>query len=340
VPETPTVPTETTVPEIDTEANGAAISAGIGAVAAALAAIGSTIASTELAKLADPCIRQSILENRLVRMERGLSDMITAVNFFASANQSSVLDAIEGWGENTGNSGGKNFPSWLLESGAITNPPEAFFCYSGPFFAGIGTAGCLISISAGLPSNGTSAPSRTNSGYRVGGGLYRYPGANGTWRGSRFRSEWASWRRHQRANVWNPRSGRPEWRAKLTSWCGAYRSTWEIWRPGDPIAAESTIGRTIVLVNNFRETVELARERCTEAVNVTNQLAFDQNNRLNQMVEDSGFLGKAGLAASTQLESEKNKLEQEKLESEERLITNLTIAGVLGLALVVLSGKK
>ena len=58
------------------------------------------------------------------------------------------------------------------------------------------------------------------------------------------------------------------------------------------------------------------------------------------MVEDSGFLGKAGLAASTQLESEKNKLEQEKLESEERLITNLTIAGVLGLALVVLSGKK
>lgn len=320
--------TPATTPEISTD-NGAAIASGIGAVAAAISGIASTVAGAEMAKLADPCIRLAVLEDRLRAAELGLERMITAANFFASANQASVLNSIASWGESAGNAGGKAFPFWLLESGAITNPPEAIACYSGPLLAGIGTAACLLQISAGLPANGTDEPSSTNSGYRLGAGLYRYPGRTGTFRGSTFRSEWVAWRRHQRNNVYSPATGRPNWKARLTAWCGRYRSTWEVWRPGDPIAADSTIGRSIVAVNNFRDQVEVARGRCLDRELLNTQLAQDENARLNQMVLDAGEVGRA-----------QSELDAETLASEERQITTLTMAGVLGLALVVLWDKK
>ena len=309
--------TETPVPEVDTTDDGKAIAAGIEAVGGAISSIAGTIGSTELQKLANPCVRQAILEDRLRRMEAGLASMITGANFFAAANQRSVLDSIESWGESAGNSGGKAFPFWLLDSGAITSGPESFLCYSGLF-----TPGCLISISQGLPTNGSERPSSTNSGHRVGAGLYRYPGPTGEFRGSRFRSEWSAWRRFQRREVWNPASGRPNWRARLAAWCGAYRSTWEVWRPGDPIAANSTIGRTTVMVENYRGVVELARQRCTDQVELTTEMSQAENQRLNQLVADAGAL------------------DLETLASEERQMTNLAVAGVLGLALVVLWDKK
>jgi hypothetical protein len=129
--------------------------------------------------------------------------------------------------------------------------------------------------------------------------------------------------------VWNPATGRENWKSRLTSWCGRYRSTWEVWRPGDPIDENSKIGRSIVSVNNFREVVELTRARCSDREDLNTQLAQDENERLNQMVADSGAFGRA-----------QAELDAATLESEERQITTLTMAGVLGLALVVLWDKK
>jgi hypothetical protein len=322
VPETPPVTPPATIPpaqtpEISTQ-NGAAIAQGIGAVAASIASIVSTVETAKLAALANPCVRLAVLEDRLQVSLAGLDKMKTAAQFFASASQSAVLDSIDNWGTAHGGisrTGGKPFAAWIWEAGVITGP-EAVPCYLLPWVF------CLAAIQSGMPASGTEAPSSSNTGYRVGPGLYRYPNATGTWRGSTFRSEWVSWRRYQRNNVWSPASGRPNWKARLTAWCGRYRSTWEVWRPDDPIDENSTIGRAIVSVTNFAGVVEEARARCAEGVELTTQLALDENTRLNQMVLDGGVLSLETLA------------------SEERQVSTVALAGVMGVALVMLWNKK
>ena len=62
-------------------------------------------------------------------------------------------------------------------------------------------------------------------------------------------------------------------------------------------------------------------------------MAQDENQRLNQLVADSGVFNTASLEAGTTLDLET-------LASKERQMTNLAVAGVLGLALVVLWDKK
>lgn len=322
-------PTETAVPEVDTSKNGEAIATAIGAVSAAIAAIVGTAATTELQKLANPCIRLAILENRLVRAQRGLDRMIGGVNFFAEACQASVIDSIENWGESGGNSGGKAFPFWLLESGAITHAPEAIACYSGPLLLGIGTAGCLVAISNGLPSDGSEQPSSSNNGYRLGAGLYRYPGPGGTFRGTRFVSEWSAWKRFQTQNVYSIASGRPNWKARLVSWVGRSTDSWRTWTPGSPIDPNSLIGRRIAQVEGFAATVAAERVRCNDQEDVIQALALGESERLDQMVLNAG----TGQTLAAELQA----LE---IASSERVITNAAIAGVLSLALVALWSKK
>ena len=341
-----TPPPAEATPDIS-QANGQAIASGIGAVAQAISAIVGGIAmaetqkaATELALLADPCIRMADLENRLVLADEGINKLISAAQFFATANQNSVIDAIDGWGENAGNAGGKAFPFWLLESGAITNPPEAIACYSGPLLAGVGTALCLVSISAGLPSNGSDRPSSTNSGHRVGAGLYRHPGPAGTWRGTTFVDEWEVWKRHQQNNVWNPATGRPNWKARLVSWVGRSQAGWPTWYANDEVSSNSLIGRTIIEVENFRQMVDLARDRCMEAIEIQNELALDNNNRLNEIVDQNRV--NTGLAFDLAMAKTAAQTEVDKLEtaSNERQVTTIALAGVLGLALFALWGKK
>jgi hypothetical protein len=331
-------PAEAT-PDISQD-NGQAIAAGIGAVAQAISAIvgGIALAETqklaaEMAILADPCIRMADLENRLVLADEGINKLISAAQFFATANQNSVIDAIDGWGENAGNAGGKAFPFWLFESGAIQHAPEVIGCAIAPPI-------CLIAISAGLPSNGSDRPSSSNSGYQVGPGLYRHPGPTGTWRGTTFVDEWEVWKRHQQNNVWNPATGRPNWKARLVSWVGRSQPGWQTWYAGDEISSNSLIGRTIIEVENFRDLVAVARDRCAEATALAEELARDNNARLNEIVDQNRV--NTGLAFDLAMAKTAAQTEVDKLEtaSDERQVTTIALAGVLGLALFALWGKK
>ena len=334
-----TPPPAEPTPDISQD-NGQAIASGMNAVSQAIAVIVSGIAlaegrkdAQELALLEDPCIRMADLENRLVLADEGINKLISAAQFFATANQNSVIDAIDGWGENAGNAGGKAFPFWLFESGAIQHAPEVIGCAISPPI-------CLIAISAGLPSNGSDRPSSSNSGYRVGPGLYRHPGPAGTWRGTTFVDEWEVWKRHQQNNVYNPATGRPNWKSRLVSWVGRSQPGWPTWYASDEISSNSLIGRTIIEVENFRQMVDLARDRCMEAIEIQNELALDQNNRLNEIVDQNRV--NTGLAFDLAMAKTAAQTEVDKLEtaSSERQVTTIALAGVLCLALFALWGKK
>lgn len=320
----PVVTPPASTPDIS-QANGAAIAQGIGAVASSIALIVQVAegSAAELALMTNPCVRMADLENRLMAAQEGLDKMLTAVNFFAAANQGSVESSIRSWGEAPGNTGGKAFPFWLWESGAIQHFPEAALCALPPFFL------CWAAISQGLPARGDVEPSSSNRGYRLGPGLYRYPGAAGTWRGSTFVREWEAWVAHQQAEVWNPATGRENWRARLVTWCGRWRQGWEVWVPGDPISKNSTIGRSRRMVAAFAETVELARDRCAEIEEFGRELAQDESTRLNDMVLQSGLRDQTAAV-----------LAAEDIASDERQLTTLTIAGVAALGLYALLGKK
>ena len=308
-------------PDIST-ASGADISAGIGAVANAVASIVSTVALAELERLRNPCVLLADSENRLFAAQAGLDKMIAAAQFFAAASQASVQSSIRSWGEAGGNAGGKAFPFWLYDSGAIQHAPEVIGCALFP-------PACLAAISAGLPANGTTEPSATNSGYRVGPGLYRHPGATGTWRGSTFVAEWQAWKTNQENSVWSPASGRPRWKERLISWCGRSVAGWQTWLPGDPISENSLIGRSMVQVETFRQSVEAARIRCANQEETLRYLATSETNRLNTAVSNQGTLDLSLV-----------ELRGEELASEERQSTTFALAGVLGLGLLALVARR
>ncbi len=306
--------------------NGRAVESSIAAIATAIGQIIAPIAGAELERRENPCVRLADLENRLVRAQAGLDRMVAGANFFAEASQAAVVDSIRNWGVAHGGisrTGGEAFSHWLWRSGAIQHHPEAGLCAIPPFFL------CWLAIDSGLPADGSQEPNSRNTGYRLGPGLYRYPGATGTFRGTTFVAEWEAWKTYQENNVWSPASGRPRWKERLVSWCGRNRSGWQTWAPGSGFTKSSLIGRKMAQVAAFEAMVEETRERCLTREGVTYELAQDESSRLDEMVRQAGELG-AG-----QLE-----LEGAELAAEERQITTITIAGLLGLALVVLWDKK
>lgn len=313
-----------TAPQMDTS-SGQAIATAMSTIAAAISGIVGTVSAVELERMENPCIRLADLENRLVQAQAGVDRMIAGANFFAAASQAAVVDSIENWGAAHGGisrTGGKPFAAWIFEAGVIQHAPEALLCYPFPPV-------CLLAIEAGLPPDGSEQPSSSNNGYRVGPGLYRHPGATGTWRGTTFVAEWEAWKTYQENNVWSPAAGRPNWKARLVSWCGRNHSGWQTWIPGSSFAKSSLIGMKIQEVAAFEALVVEARVRCAELEEVTYELAQDESSRLDEMVKQ------AGESSAAQLE-----LAAATLESEERQITTIAIVGLLGLALVTLWDKK
>ena len=77
-----------------------------------------------------------------------------------------------------------------------------------------------------------------------------------------------------------------------------------------------------------------------EAIEIQNELALDQNNRLNEIVDQNRV--NTGLAFDLAMAKTAAQTEVDKLEtaSSERQVTTIALAGVLGLALFALWGKK
>jgi len=222
------VPTE--IPEVPTgpTATDAGIGTAIAAVASAVSSVVQTAAMIKYEFAHDPCLRKTELYTQLAKAQLGVDRMTNGVNFWAAANQSAVIRAIDNWGRGTPvSAGGVSFPAYLINNRYVPNFP---------FAAAV--------LDDNLPAGpGRNEPSGVNSGTRLGAGVYI---RNGELSGSRLQDAWSSWRQRMRNTVYAVGTGRPRWRERLASWVGVSRpESWRKWVPGDPVAENSAIGRAI-----------------------------------------------------------------------------------------------
>lgn len=218
------------VPEVPAQAGAtdAQIGSAVQAVAAASSAIVQTVAAMEYEFAANPCLRKTKIYDELRQAQRAVDRMTNGVAFWAAANQTAVVRAIDNWGRGTPvSAGGVAFPAYLINNNYVPNFPFA-----------------AIVLDDHLPAGpGRNEPSDVNSGDRLAAGVYI---RNGELSGSRLQSAWYAWRQRMRNTVYAPITGRPRWRDRLASWVGVSRpESWRKWIPGDPVAENSTIGRAI-----------------------------------------------------------------------------------------------
>jgi len=223
-------------------ASDSAIADAVATVAASVYGIAQTIAATELEFATNPCARETVLFSDLLAADAKIDTLISGVEFWAARNQSAVDRAIDNWGFGaTGAIGGIAFSAYLFNNN-----------YTG-----------LLVPRAAMPSGpGDRKPSSANEGDWIGAGVYL---KNGRLQGSRLVDAWYHWIDRMRYSVYAPWIGRPAWRERLHSWVGTSQpGNWRKWVPGDPIAANSTVGRAIARRDQIQAAYDDAHSDCTQ----------------------------------------------------------------------------
>jgi hypothetical protein len=254
-----------------------------------------------LGVIGDPCTQTTFLWDRYAEGVKLLGRVIKKAEYVANMNQTRVLGAIENWGRGfPGATGGRTFESYLVNNYTIWNPVPI-----------------LHNLRNG---EGTQRPSATNSGYKLGPGVYVTPGRRAL-RGSRVRKAWDEWVRIMHRDVYSSVIARPRWQEKLERWVGRSRNDWTYWREGDPIDPDSEVGRYITRFDNVLAEHGRQAALCEEIVTYPGTATAGQQevDRLN-------------IAADL----EKSKLEDE---AQERNVLVLAVAGFM-VTLLITRGAR
>jgi hypothetical protein len=142
---------------------------------------------------------------------------------------------------------------------------------------------------------GNNRPSRSNVGFELGPGIHAGP--DRTLQGSRVVQAWDEWAHRMRTQwVYATSPARRAWRERLLTWVGRSRDDWRIWLPGDPIQANSRIGRNLLAIENLRLEHEAVAADCDRQVRTAQELALAQSETQEAII--AAELEK-GLAAET-----------------------------------------
>jgi len=207
--------------------------------------------------LGNACANRTDLFNRWQFAQRLNSALITGATWWADVNQLAVRNGISNWGRGArGAAGGKPFGTYLQNQYYIWNPAR---------------------IRPNLKNGrGLTRPPSQNSGDKIGPGVYVNT-ADQSLQGSRVVQAYDTWVRWMADHVYAPATGRVNWQSRLRSWVGQSRDDWRVWVPGDAIAANSRIGRNLVMIENLGEQLRVVSEDCVRGLNIAEQLAVAQS---------------------------------------------------------------
>jgi hypothetical protein len=219
------------------------------------------------ALIGDPCTQRTILFDRWQLAQRLNNTLITGATWWAGTNHTKVRQSMQNWGRaTTGAAGAKHFGTYLINHYVLYPLP-------GPLIVG-------AYLVAG---RGNERPSRSTAGLAIGPGIHIGP--DFTLTGPRVVEAWDDWAHRMRTQwVYATSPARPLWRERLISWVGRSRDDWRIWVPGDPIAADSRIGRNLVMIENLKEQLRVVSADCVRGLDIAEQLAISSSETEQEML--------------------------------------------------------
>jgi len=290
-------------PELDTS-SGNTIDSSVADLGEAIVGL----VDSALGLIGDPCTQRTFLHDRTEVILKFREKLLKAARYTAEMNQGKVRGSIRNWGRGyPGATGGIYFETWLTSHETVWNPfPIAYNLVSG---------------------RGDERPSRNNSGYRLGPGVYVAPSGRRL-QGSRVRAAYDDWVEFQQHNVWSTVLGKPRWQEKLVRWVGRSRNDWRVWLPGDPVDPNSEFGLVDQRLELIREEHEEQSAQC-HALTAFPLLA-------TQMQFSLGTKQQAVDVLNIQTDLEKTRLEKQ---SEQRNLLILAAAG-FGLTFLLTQGRR
>ena len=288
-------------PELDTS-SAANADASMEAIANAASFITGTIAGV----LDNPCANETDLNNRMMIATRFNNLLVSGTTWWAESNQNAVRAAMRNWGRGaSGATGGEPFGTWLINHYTIDAIPEP--------------SAHLVVRHNLRDGRGNNKPSRSNSGFKLGPGIYIGP--NRTMQGTRVVQAWEQWAHLMRTQwVHSPGTGRVHWRERLLAWAGRTTDDWRIWVPGTPVLETSRIGRNWQAIEALKDQRDAMAAACAFRVRSQVEIQLGGQDIQEQLIE--GEVEKSRLAAAT---------DQQK--------ALLTAAAAFGIAWVALRGR-
>lgn len=250
----------------------------------------------------DACARRTKLRDFARTFEATTRDLVSLASSLSTAGQTAVNASLNRLGEASSQyAGGDSWPAWIAETVLPDVPLVPIFGFPAPFDV-LGR----IAWSDGR-WQGTAAPSSSRSGVRIGPDVYLYAGSgandlqhltSGRLQGPAVRSEWWAWRRSQRATVNPVLPGTliaVPFRELLGGLVGQQADDtgaprWDVWRSGDPVSANSTVGRAQQFLDRLELDIATTDAECSAQVAAerARQDAADQFDRDQQASAQTG----------------------------------------------------